>query len=177
MTAGANMASAASLRDASNPDTIDGIEYRDVWQKDDEAVRRDAMALGARMGSGTSHFTPEMWAKGLCVVAYDGPELVSIAAGEIRFAERVRTNMAFLRVFVLPAHRKRGIVVPLTYKFHDAMRRYALEHPEMRVGGTMAIVTVKGHMDEPVTKADMVLIGYSPKGEPLILRWFDHYKL
>jgi hypothetical protein len=162
---------------SARTEIVDGVEYRDVWQKDDETVRHDAMAFGARMGSGTDNFTPEMWAKGLCVVAYDRSELVAVAAGEIRFAQRVSANMAFLRVFVSPDHRKRGLVVPLTYKFHDVMRRYSLEHPELRIGGTMAIVTVKGHVDEPVTKADMVLIGYSLKGEPLILRWFDHFKL
>ena len=41
----------------------------------------------------------------------------------------------------------------------------------------MAVVTVKGVLDEPVTKAFMVLIGYTPQDEPLIVRWFDHYKL
>jgi len=162
---------------SAQTEVVDGVEYRDVWQKNDKTVRRDAMALGARTGSGTGNFTPEAWAKGLCVVAYDRSELVAIAAGEIRFAQRMRANMAFLRVFVSPEHRKRGLVVPLTYKFHDVMRRYALTQPEIRIGGTMAIVTVKGHMDEPVTKADMVLIGYSPKGEPLIARWFDHFTL
>jgi hypothetical protein len=176
MTAGANMASVATAQSAPNTD-IGGIEFRDVWLKDDEAVRRDAMELGVKMGTGTSNYTPEMWAKGLCVAAYDGSELVSIMPCEIRFAQRVRVNMAFLRSFVVPNHRKRGIVVPLTYKAHDVMRLYAVAHPEMRIGGTMGIVTAKGHMDEPVTKAEMVLIGYTPKGEPLVLRWFDHFKL
>jgi hypothetical protein len=162
---------------SARTEIVDGVEYRDVWQKGDETVRRDAMELGTRMGTASSEFAPEAWAKGLCVVAYDGAELVAIQPCEIRFAQRVRTNMAFLRTFVVPSHRKRGLVVPLTYKSHDVMRRYALAHPEMCIGGTMGIVTAKGHMDEPVTKAEMVLIGYSPKGEPLVLRWFDHFKL
>jgi hypothetical protein len=178
MTAGANVVSAAAtLRAATIPDTIDGIEYRDVWKKDDETVRRDAMALGGRMGEGSASFTPEKWAAGVCVAAYDGAELIAIAAGEVRFAPRVRANMAFLRAFVVREYRHRGVVVPLTAKFHETMRRYSLEHPAERIGGTMAIVVVEGQLKRPVTNTGMVLSGYSPRGEPLILRWFDHFKL
>jgi len=172
------MVSVAAVQSTTNPDFVDGVEYRDVWQKDDETVRRDAMALGARMGEGgPANMTPEKWAERVCVVAYDSSELVAIAAGEIRFAPRVRANMAFLRAFVVREYRQRGIVVPLTAKFHETMRRYSLKHPAERIGGTMAIIVIEGQLKKPVTNTGMILSGYSPRGEPLILRWFDHHKL
>jgi len=163
----------------TSPDTevIDGIEYRNVWRKDDPDVRRDATMLGQRVAPNAVRLEPGFWSKDLCVVAYEGTELIALAPGEIRFAERVQQNMAFLRVFVVPEKRERGIVVPLTLKFHEVMRRYALDHPDQKIGGTMAVVTAKGFVDKPVTKAFMVLAGYSPRGEPLIVRWFDHFKL
>ena len=157
--------------------SIEGILYRDVWLNDDAKVRNDALALGRRMPAPSAAVPADFWARGLCVAAYEGGELVSLSAAEIRFSQRLRTNMAFFRVFVAPEHRQRGIVTPLTLETHSVMSRYALAHPEQHIGGTMAIVTAKGIMDEPVTKGRHVLIGYTPRGEPLIVRWFDHYKL
>src|SRR5882724_9342778 len=134
-----------------SPETeiIDGIEYRNVWQKNDPDVRRDALALGQRLAPNAVRLEPGFWAKDLCVVAYEGRDLIALAPGEVRFSERVQQNMAFLRVFVTPEKRERGIVVPLTLKFHEVMRRFALDHADGKIGGTMAIVTVKGFVDEP----------------------------
>jgi hypothetical protein len=154
---------------------INGIEYRNVWGKNDPDVIRDASALGTRVTPPGRAVAP--WAEGLCVVAYDGPTLVAIAPGEIRFVPRVKAKMALLRVYVEPSHRERGLVVPLTLKSHEVIREYARQHPEERIGGTMGLVTAKGVVDEPVTKAFMQLIGYSPRGEPLLVRWFEGFKI
>jgi hypothetical protein len=157
--------------------TIDGVEYRDVWKKDVPQVRRDAVAFGAGVAPNTKEFPPDFWSQNLCVAAYEGGHIIALAPGEIRYFEQVKANMAYLRVFVARDHRQRGIVIPLTIKFHEIMRRYALGHPGLRIGGTIAAVTVKGIMDEPVGKAFMTVIGYTRHGDPLIVRWFDHFKL
>jgi len=157
--------------------SIEGVACRDCWQKDDPKIREDVLALGRRMPKPSAATPEDFWTHGLCVAAYEGEELVSLSASEIKFSQRLRANMAFIRVFVAPDHRQRGIVVPLTLKTHEVLQRFALAHPEKQIGGTMAIVTARGVMDEPVTKAFMVLIGYTPQGEPLIVRWFDHYRL
>lgn len=157
--------------------TIDGIEYRNVWKRVDAAVIRDADALGARVTPPGKEVRTNFWSKDLCVVAYDGEDAVALAPGEIRYADRLKANMAFLRVFVAPSHRQRGIVVPLCMKAHEVMRRYSLDTPHRRIGGTMGFVTVKGVMDEPVTKAFMHFIGYTPQDAPLLVRWFEHYTL
>lgn len=158
-------------------ETIYGVEYRNVWLKDDPDAARDTKALGTRVTPPGQKLPPDFWAKNLCVVAYEGKELVALAPAEIRYAQRVRANMAFLRVFVSPPHRKKGVVIPLTFKFHEIMRKYSLDNPDKRIGGIMAIVTAPGIMDEPVTKAFLHLIGYNTRNQPLILRWFEHYRL
>jgi hypothetical protein len=154
---------------------IDGIEYRNVWGSNDPDAIRDANALGARV---TPAGRPARgWSEGLCVAAYDGRMLVAVAPAEIRYSPRVRANMAMLRVYVNRSHHERGIVIPLTLKSHEVMRKHAAENPEQRIGGTMGVVTARGVVDEPITKAFMHLIGYSPRSEPLLVRWFEGFKL
>lgn len=158
-------------------ETIDGIEYRNVWLKDDPVVARDALALGARVTPPNRKLPANYWSRNLCVVAYGDKELIATATSELRFAQRVRANMAFLRVYVSPPHRERGLVIPLTFKFHEIMRKHSLDNPDKRIGGVMAVVTAPGMMDEPVTKGFHVLIGYNTRSQPLIVRWFEHYRL
>src|SRR5262249_31941413 len=119
---------------SAETEIIDGVDYRNVWQKDDPAVARDAREFGARVPQPSRPLAPDFWSKGLCVVAYANGELVGLAPGEIRYSERVKANMAFLRVFVAPEHRQRGIVIPMAMKFHEIMREYSLENPEKRIG-------------------------------------------
>jgi hypothetical protein len=163
----------------TSPDTeiIDGIEYRNVWQKNDEQAKRDAEALGASVTRPDQNLPQGFWSSNLAVAAYDGPTLIAIAPGEVRFSDRLRVNMAYLRVFVAPEHRERGVVIPLTMKFHEVMRRHAQDNPRLRIGGTMAMITVKGMLDEPIGHSGMILVGYTPRNEPLIVRWFEGFKL
>ncbi|MBV9330816.1 MAG: hypothetical protein JOZ55_04615 [Alphaproteobacteria bacterium] len=157
-------------------ETINGVEYRNVWLKEDAEAAAGARALGARVTPSGASLPPDFWAKNLCVVAFEADDVVALAPAEIRFSERVRANMAFLRVYVSPAHRQRGLVIPLAVKFHEIMRRYALDHPDKRIGGSMAIITAPGMLDEPVTKGFHVLMGFNRHNQPLIIRWFEHFR-
>ncbi|MBV9330817.1 MAG: hypothetical protein JOZ55_04620 [Alphaproteobacteria bacterium] len=156
--------------------TIYGIEYRNVWLKDDPEAARGAKALGALVTPPGRKLPPDYWASNLCVVAFEKEEVIALAPGEIRYAGAVRANMAFLRVYVAPTHRQRGVVIPLTIKFYEVMRKYSLDNPDKRIGGIMAVVTVPGIMDEPIGKAFLIVMGYNERGQPLIIRWFDHFR-
>jgi hypothetical protein len=159
---------------SADTEIIDRIEYRNVWQKDDPAVARDAIAFSARM---TEMLPPEFWTKRLCVVAYEREDMIGLAQCGIRRSERVLANMGFLRVFVDPEYRQRQVGVSLTLKLHEIIRRHSLENPGERIAGTLAVIPVKDVLDQPVTKTFMTLAGYAPKGEPIVVRWFDHHKL
>lgn len=161
-----------------SPETevIDGIEYRNVWLETDPVVARDALALGTRVTPPTRKLPADYWSRNLCVVAYKDKDLLALANSEVRFAQRVRANMAFLRVYVAAEHRKHGIAVPMALKFHEIMRKYSLENPDRRIGGTMAVVQAPGTV-APVTQGFYTLIGYTPANHPIIVRWFEHFKL
>jgi hypothetical protein len=115
-------------------------------------------------------------AKEICVAAYEGKNLVGVSTATIEPMPHVRQKMVFFRLFVVPEHRHREIVIPLGVAVHEAAEKYALAHPELNLGGTAAIVAVPGIMNKPISRANLFLVGYSPRNEPLILHWFDHFK-
>jgi hypothetical protein len=155
----------------------DQLIFRDVWQKNDAKAERDAIAAWHAADDRLGNLTTDARAKALCVVGYDNGRICAISTCQILYMPIVRENMAFIQVFVPPEDRQKGLVVPLTLASHVAMSRFALEHPALEIGGTAGRVAVRGTMDKPVTNALMVLIGYSIKNEPLVVRWFDHFKL
>jgi hypothetical protein len=158
---------------AIETETIDGIEYRDAWLRQDRLVARDAIAFGAAMpGERTSEF----WASNLCAMAYAGPGVAGLSQCEFRFSERVRANMAYLQVFASPQYASHRIDRNLILKSHEIARRHALRHPEAKVGGTMLVIEDASFV-RPVTDSFMLLAGYTPGSKPVVLRWFDHYKL
>ncbi|MBI3675092.1 MAG: hypothetical protein HY243_00550 [Proteobacteria bacterium] len=151
--------------------------FKNVWMQNDLKVQQDAIAAWSAAGAVSGAFDPQKRVKELCVVGYEGDELVAISTAHLRYLPAVRETMALFRVFVAAGHRQKGLVIPLTYATHDAMSAYAVAHPKLRIGGTAGIVSVHGTMDKPVTNADMVLVGYTPNNDPLLVRWFDHFKL
>jgi hypothetical protein len=159
---------------SADTEIIDAIEYRNVWLRNDPVAVRDAIALETAT---RENISSGAWPKNLGVVAYHGAEIIGLALSDIRHSERVRANMAYLRVLVAPKHRARELETPLMLKLHEIMRLHSLAHPEAKIGGTMAIVETVGPLEEPVTKAFMLLAGYTPNDQPLVLRWFDHTKL
>jgi hypothetical protein len=151
--------------------------FRDVWLKNDAKARRDAIAAWQAAGDMLGDLSHEARAQMLCIVGYDGARLCATLTCEVRYMPHVRENMAFIQIFVVPDYRQRGVVIPLTVASHAAMNRYALEHPQLRIGGTAGRVVVRGTLDKPVGGAMMILVGYNLRNEPLMIRWFDHFKI
>jgi hypothetical protein len=155
----------------------DQFIFTDVWEKNNLAVQRDAIAAWQAAGDRLGNLTSEARAHTLCVVGYDGSTLCATSTCQIRYMPQVRENMAFIQVFIVPDFRQKGLVIPLAQAFHATMSCYALEHPELKIGGTAARIVVKGTSDKPAGNTGMVLMGYSLRNEPLRVRWFDHYQL
>jgi hypothetical protein len=152
------------------------LRFKDVWQQNDAAAERDAIGLW-RAARAFSEDRAGERAKELCVVAYDGDQPVAVSTATIGRLGVVRQTMAFLRAFVAPDHRSEKIVVPLTFAAHESMLKYALANPQLRIGGTAGVVTSNPGIYKPIGSALMILIGYTPNDEPIIVRWFDHFRL
>ena len=173
---------ATSIADLSNIrsrelfEEFSNIEFRDVWRKDDKQVEADVIALWQRMGVLPKGVNPNARAKEICVAAYEGGDLIAVTTVNIEMLQVVRTKMAFFRALVAEDHRAQKVLVPLTYALHQAMERYALAHPELKIGGTAAVVAAPNTIYKPVGAAEMILVGYTGRNEPVLLRWFNSYR-
>jgi hypothetical protein len=156
---------------------LDRIVFKDVWLKNDAEAETDSIVAWQSAGDRLGRLTDMERAKLLSIVAYDGAPICATVTTQVRYMAMVRENMAFMQIFVAPAYRTKGIVIPLTVAFHAAMTRYALENPQLRIGGTAGRVTVHGTLDKPVGGAGMILFGYSVDNDPMMVRWFDHYRI
>ena len=167
----------AALSDEAPPGNVAKVTHKDVWFKNDAKVEQDAIAAWTAAKVLPPNQDPMQRAKEICVAAYEGKNLVGVSTATIEPMPLVRRKMVYFRLFVVPEHRHREIVIPLGLAVHEAAEKYALAHPELGLGGTAAIVVVNGIMNKPITRAHLILAGYTQKNEPIILRWFDHYKL
>ena len=137
----------------------------------------DVIALWRRDVALIPQIDPTARAKTLCIAAYAAGELVGLSTVEIELMPQVRAQMAFLRVYIAKAHRARKLIHPIAAATYDAMRRFAVANPELRLGGLAAQVLSKPGIYKPVSEIGMVLIGYDAEDAPLIVRWFEHYRL
>ena len=158
---------------SASTERIDGVEYRNVWRRDELTVQTDAIALGERL---VERFPSTFWRRHLCAVAYENGRLLAITHAEFNYAQRLKANMAYLRFFSLPEERART-EAPLILKSHEIMRQHALDHPEEKVGGTVQVIMAKGTLQSPIAPGFMVLVGYTPRDQPVLLRWFEHFRL
>ncbi|HEY8947394.1 MAG TPA: hypothetical protein VIM56_00775 [Rhizomicrobium sp.] len=171
-----SLAELSNIRSRELYEEFSGIEFRDVWRKNDAQAEADAVAMWQRMGILPQGIDPYARAKELAVVAYENGRLVAITTVTIDILQVVRTKMAFFRALVDDQHRAQKVLVPLTYALHQAMERYAQAHPELKIGGTAAVVVAPNTIYKPVGSAEMILIGYTNRNEPVLVRWFDGYR-
>lgn len=153
------------------------IEFRDVWQKNDPKVEIEVMAFWEKYKALPPNTDPKSRLKELCIIAYRGDEIVSVSTVKFDILQTVRQKMCFFRVFVSREHRSKKLVLPMTYAVHHAMERYALAHPELRLGGLAAVVTAEQGIYKPISSAETFLIGYTRDNQPVLIRWFDHFRL
>jgi hypothetical protein len=151
--------------------------FKDVWLKNDAEVERDAIAAWTAADALLTNVDPRHRAKELCVVCYDGQEVIGISTCTISYLNPVRQKMVLFRIFIAPNRRQERIAVPLTRHTFEVAERYALANPQLRLGGLGAVVVVEGYLHGPVTAEKLILIGYTQEGHPIIVKWFDHFVL
>lgn len=155
----------------------DQIAFKDVWLKNDAGAEADAIAAWEAAGDRLGRKTSLERAKMLCIVAYEHGEVAGTVTGEVRYMRRVRENMAFLQAFVVPQYRSQSLIIDLALAFHTAMTRFALEQPQLRIGGIAAQIPKSGAIDKPLGRGGLVLVGYNELNWPVKVRWFDHFRI
>jgi hypothetical protein len=152
--------------------------HKDVWLKNDADAERDAMALWRSAGGMPPDTTIEEHVKELATVAYDGDNLTATITCRIAYLPKVRQNMAMIRLFIAPDYRRGGVSFTIVNKTIEVMSAYSRDNPQKRIGGIGAIVTARGVLKKPVTPLQgLTLIGYTDNNLPIIIQWFDHFRI
>jgi hypothetical protein len=152
---------------------------KDVWLKNDAAAERDAMALWRASADGMPpDATIEDHVKELAVAAYDGDTLVATTTCRVAYMPKVRQNLAMFRLFIAPSRRRERITIPIVNALADAMAGYSRDNLEKRIGGLGAIVVTRGFLRKGMTPIEgLGLVGYTDGNQPIIVKWFDHFRI
>lgn len=159
----------------------EGLDVRVAWRRDDAEIEADAIAFWNRLGVLPKSIDPAARAKELIAAAYKDGRIIAVATAIIELVDFLGVRMAVLRGATDPAHRRARAQLALAVPSHDALRDWALAHPEEKLAGAIAFVAPGEWGDFtriPVWPgSELELAGYTPDNQQIRLRWFDHFRL
>ncbi len=161
--------------------TAGALTYRTVWQARDTAAQVGAMKFWADNSLLPANVDQATRAAQLCVMAYDGADVVGVATVRVRPLELLKADFALFRCAVAPAHRRRGIATELAARSRDALENWAIEHPKRGVRG-MACIVLGAELEAKQTqprwpRSGLDLIGYDANGAQVRIAWFEHARV
>ncbi|KAL9187178.1 hypothetical protein ACHAXT_010898 [Thalassiosira profunda] len=160
------------------------IDYRVVWQKDDEVAKSDARQLWRELNL-LPQGTEDDRANSLCVVAYaphdDGTEeLIAVSTIGLQRFPQVRARLAFFRCLVKPDYRQKNLATELAIRCKIAMEEWSILNLDEKVMGFATIVESPHLMKKALLpvwpKTGLAVAGYTPRGQQIRLVWFAHAK-
>ena len=110
---------------------LEDLEFKIAWRKDDSQIREDALRVWRRMKAITPSQEDERL-NSLCVVAYDGEDLVGVSTVGITVYAPVRAKVAWFRCLVLPAYRKKGVATEFAVRCKDVLEEWSKNKPEAK---------------------------------------------
>jgi hypothetical protein len=159
---------------------VTDVRYVDVWQRVDADVRAHASALW-RDTDAVPEQEREKRADSLCVVAYEGADLIGVSTVFLATMDAVRSRVGFLRVLVAKGRRGEHLSTELGGRCVEVLEAWSLDHPDELLKGMAAVIQSPELSEKsrvPVwPRTGLTVIGYTPRGEQIRLVWFDHARL
>ncbi|PKQ08048.1 MAG: hypothetical protein CVT73_07990 [Alphaproteobacteria bacterium HGW-Alphaproteobacteria-12] len=160
------------------PEYETDIRYVPGWHKRDPKLERDAIALWKEFGALPENIAPEIRAREICCLAYDGDRLAGISTVDIKPCPPLRNRkFGFLRVFTRPDHEQQKIAIGLAIQCRAILEAWSLAQPGENLAGMAAIYQSAKLGRTPVGKSGLTLIGYTAEGHQLRVTWFNHVTL
>lgn len=153
------------------------ITYKIAWKKNDQKMIDDAINFWKESGMLQKNMTGETRAKMLCVVAYDGDNLIGVSTTAISMQPQVMVKACWFRCLVHPDYRQQKIATELASRSLVATEEWSKENPEKKVlCFTIRVETpaLFPKCRQPVWHKKLNLIGYTEQGLPLYLYWYKH---
>lgn len=153
------------------------LEYKIVWMKNDPQVRQDALKLWKSLNA-LPPGTESDRLNSLCVVAYDGDELVAVSTIGIKYIPSVRAKIGWFRCLVRPEVRKKGVATELCVRCKNVMEEWSKNNLLEKVLGYGVVVESRNLATlsrKPIwPRTELALMGHTSNGQQMRLVWFDH---
>ena len=155
------------------------ITFVNAWLKEDWKLEADAKAFWEKLGLINAD-ERERRVKELCAVGYLNGEVVVISTVTITMVPQVRTRLGMYRCAVSPDHRRQDLAERISGYTRQVLEMWSVENPKEKLLGYGAIIQAPELMRkglEPVWHdwgTDLVLAGYTQRGEQIRVGWFRH---
>lgn len=158
-----------------------GFVFKTGWQRQDPAIRADALEMWGRLGLLPPRANPQRRADEIVAAAYLDDELAAVGTAYMSQVTLLRRRFAVWRVSVAPAYRRHHLMFALGGYSRDILESWSREHPELNIAG-MATITSFQALSETKLPAvlpgsELRLIGYTPDGNRIRVAWFDHTRV
>jgi hypothetical protein len=156
------------------------FDVRAAWRRDDAEIEADAIAFWSRLGILPPGVRPEDRAKELIAVAYRDGKIVAVSTATIEWIDHLRARFAVIRGATDPDYRRGHAQLALAVPSREALRSWALAHPEEKLAGAIAHIA-PGEWGEftrlPVwPESELMVAGYDADGNQIRVAWFDHFR-
>lgn len=159
----------------------EGLDIRVGWRRGDAAIEADAVEFWSRLGLLPEGVDPAARAKEVIAAAYKDGALIALATARLEHIGFLKARMAVVRGATDPAHRRSHAQLALAVPSHDALRDWAIAHPEEKLAGAIVFVDQSEWGDFvklPVwPESELELVGYSADNKQVRVRWFEHFRL
>ena len=158
------------------------IQLVNAWMKDDWKIEADAKAFWEKLGL-ISAEERERRVKELCGAAYLDGVLVAVSTVTVSVVPQVRAKLGMYRCAVDPDHRRQDLAERISGYTRQVLEAWSVENPQEKLLGYGAIIQAAELMRkglEPIWfdwGTDLVLCGYTQRGEQIRVGWFRHARL
>ena len=163
-------------------DVVLNVQFVNAWLKEDWKLEADAKAFWTKLGL-ISAEERERRVKELCAVGYLDGQVVVVSTVTVSPVPQVRAKLGMYRCAVDPDHRRQDLAERISGYTRQVLEMWSVENPQEKVLGYGAIIQAPELMRkglEPIWHdwgTDLVLAGYTQRGEQIRVGWFRHAKL
>ncbi|HEX6859076.1 MAG TPA: hypothetical protein VF138_02590 [Caulobacteraceae bacterium] len=158
------------------------IQWVNAWKRDDWKVEADAKAFWEKLGL-ISAEERERRVKELCAAGYLDGQLVVVSTVTVSVFPQFKARLGMYRCAVDPAYRRQDLAERISGYTRQVLEMWSVENPAEKLLGYGAIIQAPELMRkglEPIWHdwgTDLVLAGYTQRGEQIRIGWFRHTRL
>jgi hypothetical protein len=151
--------------------------FKPAWKQGDPKYENDAIAFWAKHRLLPNSVDAKKRVKELCGIVYRENSVIAVSTAAIEDMPRFRCRMAIYRCSAAPSVRRQPFSLKVTVESRDLLEKWSLNNPAegvMAMAARIESSVLVRHMPSVFWPADLVFMGYTPKGRQLRVSWFKH---